>query len=151
MSQGNPEAREVEEGAVSGEQMLMTNQQPTKLTKPGVGSLHNPAANISPQLAPVFVTPFLVVLAVGRNQLDAALLQSLAQQVGVVTPVGNYALWLLPRAPRCSGLQNPQDAFEAGPVRGPGAAGCRSAASAREAKVQSTATVRPSTAPAASS
>jgi ActR/RegA family two-component response regulator len=35
--------------------MLMANQQPPELTQPGVGSLHNPAAFVTPQLAPVFI------------------------------------------------------------------------------------------------
>src|SRR6266852_2593412 len=98
MSQRNPEAGQIEEGAVGGEQMLMTNQQSSELTEPGVGSFHNPAALITPQFAPVFVAPFLVVLAVGRNQFYASLLQALAERVGVVAAVGNHALGLLSRA-----------------------------------------------------
>jgi hypothetical protein len=35
----NPEANEVKESAVGGEQMLMTNQQAAELTEPGMGSL----------------------------------------------------------------------------------------------------------------
>src|SRR5712692_7250957 len=58
MSQRNPEAGQIEEGAVGGEQMLMTNQQSSELTEPGVGSFHNPAALITPQFAPVFVSTF---------------------------------------------------------------------------------------------
>src|SRR5271157_2660936 len=57
----NPEASKVEESAVGGEQMLMTNQQATELTEPRVGSLHDPAALVAPQFASIFVTPFLVV------------------------------------------------------------------------------------------
>ncbi len=77
--------------------MLMTNQQTAELTKPCVGSLDNPAADVTPQLAPIFVAPFLVVLPVGRDQFDASLVQSLAQRVGIVAAVGNYTLGLLPR------------------------------------------------------
>ena len=73
----NPEAGEVEEGAVGGEQMLMTNQQAAKLSEPRVGSLHDPAALVAPQFASIFVAPLLVVLPVRRNQFDASLLQSL--------------------------------------------------------------------------
>jgi len=78
--------------------MLMTNQQPAELTEPGVGSLHNPAALVTPQLASVFIAPLPVVLPVGRNQFDASPFQPLAQRVGVIAPVGDYALGLLPRA-----------------------------------------------------
>ena len=64
--------------------MLMTNQQPAELTEPGIGSLHDPAAFVAPQLASVFIAPPLVVLPVGRNQFDASLLQPLAQRIGVI-------------------------------------------------------------------
>jgi len=40
----------------------LTNQQPPKLAEPGVGSFHDPAALITPQFAPIFVAPFLIVL-----------------------------------------------------------------------------------------
>jgi hypothetical protein len=54
--------------------MLMPNQQTAELTKPCVGSLHDPAALITPQFAPIFVASFLVVLAVGGNQFDPSFL-----------------------------------------------------------------------------
>jgi hypothetical protein len=44
VSQGNPEAREVEKGAISGEQILMTDQQSSELAKPGVGSFDDPTS-----------------------------------------------------------------------------------------------------------
>jgi hypothetical protein len=62
VSQGNPEASEIEEGAVSGEQMLITDQQSSELTEPRIGSLHNPAAFMTPQFVPIFVAPPLIVL-----------------------------------------------------------------------------------------
>src|SRR6202521_2784369 len=98
MSQGNPEASEIEEGAVSGEQMLMTDQQASELTKPRMGSLHNPAALITPQFAPILVAPSLIVFPVGRNQFNPSLLQALTQWIGVVAAVGDHAPRLLPRA-----------------------------------------------------
>ncbi len=78
--------------------MLMTNQQAAELAQPGVGSLDNPAAHITPQFSSIFVAPLPAVLAVGSNQFYASLLQALAQRVGVVAAVGNHALGLLPRA-----------------------------------------------------
>src|SRR5450755_770608 len=77
--------------------MLMTNQQPTELSQPGVGALHDPAAFVTSQLASIFVAPFLVVLPVGRNQFNASFLQSPSQRVGVVGAIGNHALGLLSR------------------------------------------------------
>ena len=78
--------------------MLMADQQAAELTEPGVGSLHNPAALITPQFAAIFVAPSLVVLPVGRNQFNPSLFQALTQGVGVVAAVGDHARGLLPRA-----------------------------------------------------
>ncbi len=55
----------------------MAYRQSAELTEPSVSSLDNPASLVAAQFAPVFVAPMLVVLPVRRNQLDAALLQSL--------------------------------------------------------------------------
>ena len=75
----------------------MTNQQAAELTQPGIGSLHNPAAFVTPHFASIFIAPSLVVLPIGRNQLNGPFLQSLAQRIGVVASISNYALGLLPR------------------------------------------------------
>src|ERR1035441_3946880 len=95
--ESNPKASEVEEGAVVGEQMLMTLQQAAKLPEPGIGSLHDPTALVAPQFAFVFIAPFLVLGPVRRNQFDASLLQSPTQRVAVVGAIGNHPLGLLPR------------------------------------------------------
>ena len=97
MPQRDPEASDVEEGSVGGEQMLMANQQSAELTKPCVRSLYDPTAFVSPQFASIFVAPCFVVLPVGHDQIDAPLLQPLAQRIGIVGPVGDYPLRLLPR------------------------------------------------------
>jgi hypothetical protein len=76
----------------------MANQQPTKLSEPRIGPLHDPAALVPPQLAPVFVAPMVVVLAIGDDQVDSAAAQSLAQWIGIVTAIGNHPLWFLSRA-----------------------------------------------------
>jgi hypothetical protein len=78
--------------------MLMTDQQPAKLAKPGVGSLHDPAALVTPQFASIFIPPFSTVLPVRCNQFNASPLEALAQRVGIVAAVGDYAFRLLPRA-----------------------------------------------------
>ncbi len=76
----------------------MTNKQPAKLSQPSIGPLHDPAALVPPQLAPVFVPPMVVVLAIRDDQFDSATAQSLAQRIGIVTAIGNHPLRFLSRA-----------------------------------------------------
>jgi len=75
----------------------MTNQQPAELTEPGIGSLHNPAPFVTPHFASIFIAPSLVVLPVGRNQLNCPPPQSLAQGIRVVASIRDYPRGLLPR------------------------------------------------------
>src|SRR5438552_14168840 len=77
--------------------MLVTNQQATELTQPGVGSLDNPAALVAPEFSSIFITPLLVVLPVRCDQFDASPFQAPTQRVGVVATVGDHPLRLLPR------------------------------------------------------
>jgi len=75
----------------------MADQQPAELTEPRVGSLDDPAAFVTAQLASVLVAPVPAVLAVGHDQLDAPLLQPFAQRVGVVGTICDHPLRLLSR------------------------------------------------------
>src|SRR6266404_1314999 len=93
----NPQTGEVEEGAIDGEQMFMTNQQSAELAQPRVGSLDDPAALVPPQLASVFIPSTLVIFPIGHNQFDATLLQALTKRIRVISPVSNHALRLLSR------------------------------------------------------
>src|SRR5215467_2325549 len=76
----------------------MTNQQSAELSQPSIGPLHDPAALIPPELAPVFVPPTLIVLPIGHDQFDSAAAQSLAQRIGIVAAIGDHPLRFLPRA-----------------------------------------------------
>jgi len=53
----DPEAGEVKEGVVNGEQMLVTNQQSAKLPEPCIGSFHDPSALVAAELAAIFIAP----------------------------------------------------------------------------------------------
>ncbi len=83
--------------------MLMSNQESSELSEPRVGSLDNPAAFVAAQFPPVLISPLLVVLPIRGDQLDAALLQSLAQRVRVVGAIGDHSFRLLPWAAFGSG------------------------------------------------
>jgi hypothetical protein len=70
--------------------MLMAHQQSAELAKPGVGSFDDPTPLVAPQFSAILKPSFLAIVPVGRDQLDAALLQSLAQRVRIIGGVGNY-------------------------------------------------------------
>jgi len=94
----DPEAGEVNEGVVNGEQMLVTNQQSAKLPEPCIGSFHDPSALVAAELAAIFIAPKFVVLSIWGNQFDTSFLEPLSQRVGVVAAVSYDALRLLPWA-----------------------------------------------------
>jgi hypothetical protein len=73
----------------------MTDQQPAELSQPSSRPLHDPAAFVSPELAPILISPVLVVLSIRHDQLDAAAAQSLTQRIGVVAAIGNHAFRFL--------------------------------------------------------
>jgi len=75
----------------------MSDQEASKLSQPCVGSLDDPAPLVPPQFTSVLVAPLLVVLPVRHNQFNAALLESLAKRIGIVTTVGYDSLRSLPR------------------------------------------------------
>src|ERR1035437_8792693 len=94
----DPEAGEVKEGVVDGDQMLITNQQAAKLSESRIGSFYDPPTLVAAEFAPIFIAPSLVVLPVWHNQFNSALFEPLAQRIGIVPTVGYDALRLLPRA-----------------------------------------------------
>ena len=73
----------------------MAHEESAELTEPGVGAFDDPAALVAPEFSSIFITPALAVLAVGDDEVDASFLQPLAQRVGVIGAVGDYALRLL--------------------------------------------------------
>ena len=93
----DPEAGEVKEGVVDGDQVLMTNRKSAKLSEPRIGPFNDPPTLVAAEFAPIFIAPSLVVLPVRHNQFNSALFQPLAQRIGIVAAVGYDALRLLPR------------------------------------------------------
>lgn len=63
----------MEEGSVEGEHVVVMDQYPAELAEPGVGAFDFPASFVASQFPPILVSFFLVVLSVGRDQLDASL------------------------------------------------------------------------------
>lgn len=76
----------------------MSNEESAELAEPRVGTFDDPSSPVTSELSAVFVTPALAVLAVRNDEVDASLLQPLAQRVGVVGAIRDYALRLLPRS-----------------------------------------------------
>ena len=60
-------------------------------------SFDDPSALVRSQFPADLIPPYLVAPAVGRDQLDATSLPSLAQRVGVVTPIRDHPFRLLAR------------------------------------------------------
>jgi hypothetical protein len=75
----------------------MTNEESAELAEPCVCAFDDPASFVASDLPSVLVFSLLVVVAIRDDEVDAALLEPLAQRVGVVGAVGDHALRLLPR------------------------------------------------------
>jgi len=75
----------------------MAYKQSAELTEPSVGALDDPAALVASEFPAVFVAPVLAVLAIRDDEVDASLLESISQRIGVVGTVGDHAFGLLPR------------------------------------------------------
>jgi hypothetical protein len=74
----------------------MTNKKSSELTEPCVGAFDDPASFVTPEFPAVLVPPVFAVLAIGNDEVDSALAESLSQRIGVVGAVGDYAFRLLP-------------------------------------------------------
>jgi hypothetical protein len=75
----------------------MANEESAELTEPGVGAFDDPSALVSAELPAIFEAPEPAVLAVRNDEVDAALLESLSQRIGVVGAIGDHAFRFLPR------------------------------------------------------
>ena len=69
--------------------MFPADDQPAKITQPRERPFHFIPSFISPHLSAVIVLLFLVVAAVGTNQLDSLAGQLLTQRIAVIALVGN--------------------------------------------------------------
>ncbi len=81
----------------------MANKQPAELAQPSVGAFDNPASFVTSQFPTVLIASHLIVLAVGRDQLDATALPSLSQRVGVVAAIRDHPFRLPSRPAFWSG------------------------------------------------
>ena len=88
----------MKEGEVDGKEMFVADQYAAELSQPGVGSFDLPTSFVAAQFAPIFITPEFIVIAIGRDQLNASLFQPFPQRVRVVGPVGDHSLRVLPRS-----------------------------------------------------
>ena len=74
----------------------MANQQSAELSEPRVGAFDDPSPFVSSEFPSVLVLSFLIVLPVRNDEVDAALLEPLAQRIGVIGTVGDHPFWLRP-------------------------------------------------------
>ena len=73
----------------------MANQQAAELTEAGIGSLDDPVVFVAAQFAAIFLAQLFAVAPIGRDQLDAAFLQTFPQRVRIIDSVGHPRLRLL--------------------------------------------------------
>ena len=75
----------------------MAYEESAELTEPRVGAFDDPTSLVASEFSTVLVLFPLVVLPVRNDKFDAALLEPLAQRIGVVGSIGDHPFWLLSR------------------------------------------------------
>jgi len=70
---------------------LITYGQPPEVLQPSIGALDNPAMSVAPQLAPILMRSFAVILPRRNDRLDLTLHQQLSHSVAVVASIANQA------------------------------------------------------------
>jgi len=73
----------MEEGSVNIDLMFITNDQSSEVAYPGDAAFHLPAVFVSPQRSPILRGRLFAVGFMRTDQLNAALLQTFAQRIGV--------------------------------------------------------------------
>lgn len=85
----------MEKGLIDVEMVFPTDTQATKITKPGEGSLHFPAASVSPQ-APTILNLMGPGFQMRTDQLNPLFCQLFSQFPCIIGSVGNQPNWLHP-------------------------------------------------------
>src|ERR1700733_15041992 len=73
----------MEESSVDIDLMFITNHQSSEVTDPGDAAFHFPASFISPQFSPILRRRLFPVGFMRTDQVNASLLQSFSQWIGV--------------------------------------------------------------------
>ena len=87
--------------------MIVPNQQAPEVAQPGKRALDFPTFAIAPQFASVVERGSRTILPMRHDQQDAALQQSPAQTVAVVSSIGNHPQRSCARTPSPLGHRNP--------------------------------------------
>ncbi len=89
----------MKESLVNGERTVVADYQAAEIAEPREGAFDRPAPSVATQPPTVLRRRFASILAVRRDQLDAARCQLRAQWVAIVAAIGDEAQGLLPRTP----------------------------------------------------
>src|ERR687892_420834 len=89
----------MKECLIHGEMALPAHDQTAKIAEPGKRAFNFPATLVAPQLATILQRGFHSIAAVGADQLNAPLRQSLPQRIRIAGFVVDHALGLLARPP----------------------------------------------------
>jgi len=96
----------MEERIIEPQRTLVAHDQAAEIAQPGEGALDFPATSISPQRSSILRGCSASVVPMRADQLDAPLLESVAQRVAVVRSVGDQPLGLAP-GPAPAGARHP--------------------------------------------
>lgn len=92
-------AREIHEGTIVGQRVVVADRQAAKAQQPRDGALDDPAPTVATQRAPILIAVRAVGL-VGGDELNPSTLQPPPQLATVVAAIGDDARGVLPGTPR---------------------------------------------------
>jgi len=81
----------MKESLVNVQRAIVAHDQSAKVAAPSERALHSPVSFMAAQRPPIMRSGLAPILAMGGNQLDAALRQLLPQRVAVAAPVSDKA------------------------------------------------------------
>jgi len=90
----------MKERAIDRERAIVTHDQASEVSEPGVGPFDNPSPSVTPQRSTILRRGPHAILLVRADQFDPTLPQTLAQRIAVVGFVDDHPQRFLPRTTR---------------------------------------------------
>jgi hypothetical protein len=90
----------MKERAIDRERAIVTHDQASEVSEPGVGPFDNPSPSVTPQRSTILRRGPHAILLVRADQFDPATSQSLSQRITVVRFIGDHPQRFLSRTAR---------------------------------------------------